>query len=78
MALFFFHLRDGTDVLIDPEGLDLEGPSAIAEAAFMTARSIISHDALSGVIKLDYRIEVEDCSGDVVHTLEFRDAIVID
>lgn len=78
MALYFLHLRDGTDILLDPEGRDLDGPAAIAGAALVTARSMISHDALSGAIKLGYRIDVEDTSGKVVHSLEFRDAILLD
>ena len=77
MPLYFFHLRDGTDIILDPEGRELDDRDAIAAAALKEARSIIGHDALSGRIKLNQRIDVEDGSGTVLHTLHFTDAIEI-
>jgi len=78
MSLYFFHLRDGTDVLLDPEGRDLPGAAAIAASTLAEARHLISQDALTGTIKLNQRIDVEDRAGTVVHSLEFQDAVHID
>ena len=77
MSLYFFHLRDGVDVLLDPEGRELDSMTAIAAAALADARSIIGDDALRGRIDLDQRIDVEDTDGKLVHRLEFEDAVEI-
>ena len=77
MALYFFHLRDGVDILLDPEGRQLDGPGAIADAALNDARSIIGHDAVQGRIMLNQHIDVEDESGNILHTLHFADAVEI-
>jgi hypothetical protein len=77
MPRYFFHLRDHTERLIDPQGQMIDNPEAIAEAALFEARSILSHEVLSGSMNLDQRIEVEDRAGNVVHTLNFRDAVTI-
>lgn len=75
MALLFFHLRDGHDVLLDPDGRELDGQEAIAAAALHEAREIISGDAILGRINLDQHIDVEDADGNIVHTLHFADAV---
>jgi hypothetical protein len=75
LALYYFHLRDGDDVLLDPEGREFDGVGAIAAAALVEARAILSSDALSGLVKLDYHIDVEDEHRAVVHRLAFIDAV---
>lgn len=77
VARYFFHLCDGQDVLLDPDGREVNDASLLAALALREARSIISHDALTGSIKLDQSIEVRDESDEVVHRLPFRDAITI-
>jgi hypothetical protein len=77
MPRYFFHLRDGTDVLLDPEGRTLDGPETLPGLALAEARSLISHDAREGRIRLDQRIEVEDAAGNVVCRVEFADAVEI-
>jgi hypothetical protein len=74
MATYYFHLCDGADVLLDPEGRDL-GNDAVASAALTEARAIISADATAGHICLDQRIEVRDVRGKLVHRLPFEDAV---
>jgi hypothetical protein len=76
MATYYFHLRDGTDVLLDPDGRDLESGS-LAAAALTEARAIIAADAGSGHIYLDQTIEVEDGDGKVVHSIRFEDAVQV-
>lgn len=77
MALYFFHLTDGHQALIDPEGRELEEPSQIAPLALREARAMISQDALGGRIMLNQYIEVRDEDGKLVHQLSFRDAVTI-
>ena len=60
METYFFHLRDGKNVLLDPEGRSLPSLEAVAGAALFEARAIISADAIAGKIVLNQAIEVED------------------
>jgi hypothetical protein len=76
MTIYFFHLCNGVDVLLDPDGRELE-PGDVASAAMTEARAIVAADARSGHIDLDQRIDVEDGLGKLVHRLLFEDAIHI-
>ncbi len=77
MARFYFHLRDGTDVLLDPDGREFSDAVKIPAAALAEARSIVSHDALEGRILLDQHIDVADALGVVVHSVAFHDAVEV-
>lgn len=77
MPLYCFHLRDGEGVLLDPNGRELSDLDAVVACALAEARSLISHEVISGEIHLDQRIDVEDASGQVVHSLHFSDAVRI-
>jgi hypothetical protein len=77
VALYFFHLCDGHEVVIDPEGREIDDRSRIGEFALKEARAIISQDALAGRIMLGQRIEVRNEDGKLVHQLSFRDAVTL-
>lgn len=74
---YFFHLRDGTDTLIDAEGLELDGVESARASALAQARDIIGHEARRGRINLDQRIDVVDAAGIIVCSQEFADAVEI-
>lgn len=76
MARYYFHLRDGEDVLLDPDGRELD-EGAIIAAALAEARAMIAADVLQGHIRLDQQIDVLDAAGAVIHQLPFEDAIVV-
>lgn len=77
MSRFFFHLRDGTDHLIDPDGIELTSFDAVQAMALRSARDTLSHGLLTGVLDLRYRIDVEDADRSVVHSLPLGDAFEI-
>ena len=77
LTLYYFHLCDGGDSIIDAEGQDVADPAMISGAAMREARSIISHEALLGEINFHCAIEVRDEAGALVHELQFRDAVTI-
>ena len=77
MQTYYFHLRDGTDVLLDPDGRPLPSLAAVAGAALFEARAIISADAKGGNISLGQSIEVENEAGELVHSIAFADAVEI-
>jgi hypothetical protein len=76
MPLYFMHLRDATDELLDPDGTPLR-EDAVASATLAAARDCMAHDLRSGRIDLRYRIDVQNEEGKVVHTLHFADALEI-
>ncbi|MBS0363475.1 MAG: hypothetical protein JSR98_19035 [Proteobacteria bacterium] len=75
MAKYFFHLRDGSGRLLDPEGKMIGDPGQIAEIALKEARFLMSQDVLQGQIDLNQRLEVEDEAHTVVCVVQFRDAV---
>ena len=77
MPRYYFHLRDGQDVLLDPEGRELNHPGAVEQMALNEARAIIGDDARSGRIALTHRIDVETEAGQLVYSLRFVDAVSI-
>jgi hypothetical protein len=77
VALYYFHLSDGSQALIDPEGREVGDPAQLAPLALREARAMISQDALGGRINLHQFIEVRDTNGKLIHQLSFRDAITI-
>ena len=78
MQTYYFHLRNGSDVLLDPEGRSLPSIEAVAAAAMREARALISAEVTTGKVSLISYIDVEDQAGQVVHTLSFEDAVRIE
>jgi hypothetical protein len=74
MPLYFFHLRDGEDTLIDAEGMELE-PDDVEATALIQARDIIGHEVRKGYINLAQKIDVLDEAGKTVCSLNFEDAV---
>jgi hypothetical protein len=78
VSLYFFHLCDGHDSVIDVEGREIDDVSQVNQLALREARAMISQDALGGRIILQQYIEVRDEAGKLVHQLAFRDAISLE
>ena len=77
MALYYFHLCDGHDTLIDPDGREVVDVATLSEIAIKEARAMISQDALGGKITLNQFIEVRDEAGKLIQQTAFRDAVSI-
>lgn len=77
MTLYYFHLSDGHQALIDPDGREIPDPGLISELALREARGMISQDAMIGRINLNQYLEVRDSEGKLIHQLAFRDAVSI-
>ena len=74
MTRYFFHLRDGDDQLLHPDGIEFADLEAIEAAALRAARDTLSHELQAGRLDLRYRIDVEDERGTVVHSIALADA----
>lgn len=77
MARYYFHLRDGSDHILDPVGIELTDLEAAVVVALRAARDSLSNDIKGGSLDLRYRIDVENEGGSVVHSLPFRDAFEV-
>ena len=76
MSRLYFHLYDGVDTLIDPDGIDVPYEEA-SSRALAEARALIADEALRGRIDLRQRIDVEDAAGRLLHSLSFYQAVEI-
>ena len=77
MARYFMHLRDGTEQILDPEGLEFASIEAMRKAVLVAARDLMTGDIRDGVIDLRFRIDVETEDGEIVYTLPFKHAVNI-
>jgi hypothetical protein len=77
VARYFMHLRNGTDELLDSEGVELVGLEAVRQNVMTAARDILGGDLRAGVMDLRYRIDAENEGGAIVYTLPFKQAFSI-
>ena len=76
-ADLIFHLRDGEDRVLDPDGRDVPSIDAVVAATLSDTRGIMARDAQEGQIKLACRLDVEDEEERLVHRVDFEDAVVL-
>jgi hypothetical protein len=77
MTRYFMNLRDGTEELLDPEGVEYESLDALRKAVLVTVRDVMCGDMARGLIDFRFRIDAEDSDGVIVYTLPFKHAVNI-
>jgi hypothetical protein len=77
VARYYMHLRDGTEQLLDPEGLEYPSVEALRKAVLVAARDLMTGDIRVGVLDFRFRIDAEDESGTIVYSLPFKHAVSI-
>jgi hypothetical protein len=77
VALYFLHLRDSIDELLDPDGQQFANVDALKKAVMFTARDLIAGDVRNGVVDFRYRIDAEDENGKLIYSLPFKHALNI-
>jgi hypothetical protein len=75
VARYFMNLRDGTEELLDPEGIEYASMDALRKAVLVTVRDLMSGDVQRGIVDFRFRIDAEDANGTIVYTLPFRHAV---
>jgi hypothetical protein len=70
-------LRDGTEQMLDPEGIEYADLDDLRKKVLLAARDLISGDAISGEIDMRFRIDAEDRDGVIVYSLGFKEAVRI-
>jgi hypothetical protein len=77
VARYYMHLRDGTEQILDPEGLDYPSVDALRKAVLIAARDLMTGDIREGVLDFRFRIDAEDESGVIIYSLPFKHAVNI-
>ena len=77
MARYYMQLRDGTEHLLDPEGIEYADIDELKKKVLIAVRGLVSEDIKGGVIDLRFRIDAEDRDGIIVYTLAFAEAVNI-
>jgi len=75
MPIYYFHITEAAGTILDLEGRDIDGHDLVVAAAITEARAILSADALTGIVDLESRIDVEDEDGRIVHRQRLADAV---
>jgi len=76
MARYFLNLIYSTEVLLDPDGIEMPAEE-VERAALTAARDCMAADVKNGRLDLRYRIDVHDEDGRLTHRLPFSDAVHI-
>jgi hypothetical protein len=71
------NLRDGTEEVLDEDGVEYASLDALRKAVLAAARDVMSGDMKDGVIDFRFRIDAEDADGVIVYTLPFKHAVSI-
>lgn len=77
MMLYRLHLIFYGELLPDTEVMDLPDLEAACSHAAKIAHDIMDEEAGNGRLPLNWSIEVEDESGEIVAEIPFRDALTI-
>ena len=77
MARYYMQLRDGTDHLLDPDGIESADLDELKKKVLIAVRGLMSEDIKGGVVDLRFRIDAEDREGIIVYTLAFAEAVKI-
>lgn len=75
MPRFYFHIRDGEDLIRDLEGSDLPDLTAAQSEAAEAARQMQSRRVLSGEAIDDRYFEIADEAGETLAVLQMRSVV---
>ena len=77
MARYYMQLRDGSDHILDPDGIEYADIDELKKKVLIAVRELMSEDIKGGVIDLRFRIDAEDREGVIVYTMGFAEAVNI-
>jgi len=75
MPVFYFHIRNGQELVLDREGVQMPGLEAALEEAKSAAREILAERIRHGDVVDGHEFEVHDAAGAKLFTLPFRSVI---
>jgi hypothetical protein len=71
MPRYFFHVRDGSELIPDPEGVDLPNLDSAADEWRRVVREVLNEDAFRGELLAGRQIEITDALGRLVLLIPF-------
>jgi hypothetical protein len=77
VARYYMQLRDGSEQMLDPDGIEYADLDELKKKVLIAVRELISEDVKGGLIDLRFRIDAEDHEGTIVYTLAFAQAVNI-
>lgn len=77
VSRFYMHLRNRAGEMLDLEGTECFDRDSLRKVVLQNARDLIAGDVMRGIIDLSFRIDAEDASGTLVHSLSFADAVKV-
>lgn len=75
MARFFLHLRDGTELMEDPDGSELPDLNAARAEARDAARDIMAGMVRAGELLDGQQIEIRDAAGALLEIVRLKDVL---
>jgi hypothetical protein len=76
MTLYYLHIKDGAELLLDPEGSNLPNLEAARNEAIDGARQLISEAVLTGSpLRMQRAFQIDDADGYTLLSVPFTDAI---
>ncbi|MBX9457883.1 MAG: hypothetical protein KL863_18750 [Rhizobium sp.] len=78
MPRFYFHVRDGDELIEDPEGIEMPGSDAAEAEATTAARELLAEQLKFGSALDSRAFEILDEKGEKVLSLPFRSVLRLD
>ncbi|TWF47801.1 DUF6894 family protein [Neorhizobium alkalisoli] len=78
MPKYYFHIRDGQNLTLDPEGAEFENLEAARTEAINSARELLSHRILRGDVVDGQAFELTGEDGAVADVVRFKDVMRIE
>jgi NADH dehydrogenase FAD-containing subunit len=76
MPLYFFHVRDGVHLILDPDGSCLPDLASAQTEAVLSARELMSQSIVgAGRLGIERRFEIADYEGKTVAIVPFSEAV---
>ncbi|PXW53123.1 hypothetical protein [Methylobacterium sp. B4] len=75
MVRFFLHLRDGTELIEDPDGSELPDLNAARAEARDAARDIMAGMVRAGELLDGQQIEIRDAAGALLDVVRLKDVL---
>lgn len=77
VSRYYLQLRNHAGETLDPDGTECFDKETLRNVVLLNARDVIAGDVKRGVIDLSFRIDAENASGLLVHSLSFADAVEV-
>ena len=71
MARYFIHVRNGSELIPDPEGVDLPNLDSAADEWRRVVREVLNEDAFRSELGADRQLEITDEQGRLVLLIPF-------